>query len=217
MQTRKSLILAALAGFAATAASADIIAGTAVGEMTIVDGPGADYAIVTEVPAASPLTIQGCSADGAWCKVESAGAVGWVRADSVNVTVDGAPVVLSQRPSTVTVRTIDNNQDEGAGAGLVAGAAAGAAIAGPVGAAVGAVVGAAGGAALAQPSERVVTYTTANPLPSVPYQGPIVVGEVVPDTIVLTPVPESEFAYAYVDGNPIVVETGTQRIVRVIE
>lgn len=73
--------------------------------------------------------------------------------------------------------------------GAVGGAATGAIVGGPVGAAVGGVTGAAIGAML-EPPQTVVTYVREVPAPQarVVVEEKIVVGQPLPETVVLTPI-----------------------------
>src|SRR5262249_18792405 len=85
--------------------------------------------------------------------------------------------------------------------GAAGGAVTGPDAAGPVGAPVGGVAGAIAGTAIDPPPQRVVTYVEGAPAPTsrVVVKEKIVVGKPVPETVVLTPVPDSpKYAYAIV-------------------
>jgi len=85
--------------------------------------------------------------------------------------------------------------------GAIGGAVGGAAVGGPVGAAVGAIVG-----------------SMLPPQPSVVYQGPIVVGEALPDTFTYYDVPkEHDYEYVILNNKRVIVERRTHRVVRIIE
>lgn len=218
MFAKKTAVLAGLAGLLATAATAQGLTGSTAAQVTIVQGPGPDYAIVSEAPASEPLTITGCTAQGDWCRVEANGAEGWVRADALNVVQDGQTYLLTQRPQTVKVKTVEvenEDHDKATGAGIVAGAAAGAMVAGPPGAVVGGIIGGATGAATTPPTKEVTTYTVENPVPSVAYSGDLKVGTVLPSDVMVTPVPESDYAYVYLDNTPVVVDQH-HRIVTIV-
>lgn len=86
---------------------------------------------------------------------------------------------------------------------------------GPIGAAVGAVAGAAVGGASNVP-ERVVSYVRSNRVEPVYLDGEVVVGAELPDTVVLTPVPESDYRYVDVNGVPAVVDPQSRRIVYLV-
>jgi hypothetical protein len=93
----------------------------------------------------------------------------------------------------------------GAVGGAVGGAATGAVVGGPVGAAVGGAVGGIVGSSL--PSH-----------PPVAYDRPVVVGEELPDTVTVYPVPKyDEYSYTIVGKRRVIVDRHTRKIVRVID
>lgn len=103
--------------------------------------------------------------------------------------------------------------------GAAGGAVTGAIVGGPVGAAVGGVVGAIAGTAIDPPPPRVVTYVEQAPIPADPVviQEKIVVGKPIPQTVVLTPVPDApQYAYAVVNQERVIVDPQTRTVVQVI-
>jgi hypothetical protein len=126
------------------------------------------------------------------------------------LTLSGLPLsVLAQGSGTVP--------------GAVGGAAAGAAVGGPVGAAVGGVTGAiVGGALSADESARVRQYVVREKRPSVRVSETVTVGEELPSTVEVYPVPEdvgvrTEHRYTVVNDRTVLVDPKTRRIVQVIE
>lgn len=216
----KKLIALAAAGAATLVAGAASAQNVVVSsDVRLLQGPGADYAVVSQLPSNSTVVVDGCLQGGQWCSLTSNGVTGWVPADQVTVNGPSGSYVLAQPPKTTTYRTIeydDAKQARNGSAGLLAGAAAGAAVAGPVGAAVGAVVGGASGVAVTPPDERVTTYVQQNPLQPVVVQQPMTVGAVVPSNVTLTPVPDSQLSYIYVDGSPVLVDNHNRTVVRVV-
>ncbi|WP_324764129.1 DUF1236 domain-containing protein (plasmid) [Sinorhizobium meliloti] len=104
--------------------------------------------------------------------------------------------------------------------GAAGGAAAGAVIGGPVGAAVGGVAGAVAGAALDPPPPKVIQYVEAQPLPAEPVvvQQEIVVGKPLPETVVVTPIPDdTRYAYAVVNEKRVIVEPKSRTVVQVVQ
>jgi hypothetical protein len=98
-------------------------------------------------------------------------------------------------------------------AGMAGGAAAGAVIGGPVGAAIGGAAGGIIGAAV--PPRDVIIQQSA---PSVAYDRDIVVGQPLPQTIEVRPVPKYRtYSYAVVNGRHVVVDAGTRRVVQVLD
>jgi hypothetical protein len=99
----------------------------------------------------------------------------------------------------------DDNRAAGGIGGALGGAAVGTVVGGPVGAVVGAGVGAIIGSSL--PAQ-----------PSVVYERPVVVGEALPDTITVYPVPRyRDYDYAIVNNHRVIIDPRTRRVVRVIE
>ena len=100
--------------------------------------------------------------------------------------------------------------------GAVGGAAVGAVVGGPVGAVVGAGVGGVVGNA-AEPPAEVVTYVERDTSPSVTVKERVVVGQPVPATVQLRPVPQhTEFRYAYVNNTRVIVDAKSGKVVKII-
>jgi hypothetical protein len=96
------------------------------------------------------------------------------------------------------------------------GAAAGGQVLGPVGAAVGGTVGAAVGAGLEIPNA--VFSSIPRDEPSVTVRERVVVGEPLPDTVVLRTVPShTEYRYAIVNDRRVIVEPRTRKVIKVID
>ena len=101
--------------------------------------------------------------------------------------------------------------------GAVGGAIVGGVVGGPVGAAVGAGVGGTVGAAT-EPPPGAVTYVEREDIPSVAVRERVVVGEPLPATVELRPIPEyKEYRYAVVNHKRVIVEPRTRKIVKIIE
>lgn len=101
-------------------------------------------------------------------------------------------------------------------AGAANGARTGGEIAGPVGEIVGGTVGAAVGAGLEIPNAVITSIPRGEP--SVVVRERVVVGEPLPDTVVLRPVPRyTEYRYAVVNDRRVIVDARTHRIVKIID
>ena len=103
--------------------------------------------------------------------------------------------------------------------GAAGGAATGAIVGGPAGAAVGGVAGAAIGAAIDPPPQKVVTYVRQAPAPTtrVVVKEKVVVGRSLPETVVVTPVPDDpKYAYAIVNDQRVIVEPSSRKVIQVI-
>ena len=130
-------------------------------------------------------------------------------------------IIFAATCAALTAFTANAYADEDAaittGAG---GAVTGALIGGPVGAAIGGVVGFTAGAHLNPPPREVVTYVEEQPVPTetVVVQDPIVVGEPLPEQVLVEDVPDSDgYAYAYVNDQRVIVDPETRTVVQVLE
>lgn len=103
--------------------------------------------------------------------------------------------------------------------GAAGGAVTGAVVGGPIGAAVGGVVGAIAGTAIDPPPQKVVTYVReVQPAEPVMIEQPIAVGQPIPQTVVLTPIPEApQYSYAFVNQQRVIVDPNTYTVVQVIQ
>jgi hypothetical protein len=101
--------------------------------------------------------------------------------------------------------------------GAVNGARTGGEVAGPVGEIVGGTVGAAVGAGLEIPN-AVITSIQDERAPSVTVRERVVVGEPLPETVELRPVPRyNEYRYAVVNDRRVIVEPRTRKIIKIID
>jgi hypothetical protein len=99
----------------------------------------------------------------------------------------------------------DDNRAAGGMGGAVGGAAVGAVVGGPVGAVVGAGVGAIVGSSLP-------------PQPSLTYSQPVVVGQVLPETVTVYPVPQyRQYDYTIINNHRVIIDPRTRRVVRIVD
>jgi hypothetical protein len=176
------------------------------------------------IGAGQTTTLNGCLENSKWCAVATSDGEGWVYSDYLTGEFGGNQVVLTQRPMNSGVKVVEAPADKGGGdsgavAGGVTGAVAGALIGGPVGAVVGGVAGTvAGGAAgtVIDPPEKVRTYVTTNKVDPVYLDGEVVVGAGLPDSVELREIPDYEYRYVYVNGQPVLVDSKTRQIVYVV-
>jgi hypothetical protein len=104
--------------------------------------------------------------------------------------------------------------------GAAGGAATGAIVGGPVGAAVGGIVGGVAGSVIDPPPQKVITYVQQAPAPTerVVVKEKVVVGQPLPETVVVTPVPDDpKYAYAIVNDQRVIVEPSSRKVVQVIQ
>ncbi|MBB4507998.1 DUF1236 domain-containing protein [Rhizobium leguminosarum] len=104
--------------------------------------------------------------------------------------------------------------------GAVGGAATGAIVGGPVGAAVGGIVGGVAGSVIDPPPQQVVTYVQQAPAPTerIVVREKVVVGQPLPETVVVTPIPDDpKYAYAIVNDQRVIVEPSSRKVIQVIQ
>ena len=195
---------------------------TATADLNIRSGPGPQYASVGFIAVGASADVDGCLEESKWCRVAYDGVTGWAYSDYLTADLSGEVVVLTERYSDVGLATV-KYEDSGAAAGGVAGGATGAVIGalvgGPIGAVIGGAIGAGAGAttgAVIDPPEVVRTYVTANPIEAVYLDGEVVIGAGVPDTVTLRPIPDYEYQYVYINGQPVLVDQATRQIVYVV-
>ncbi len=193
-------------------------------DLNVRAGPGPQHPVIDVIGSGQQATLKGCLEASKWCVVALEKGDGWVYSDYLTADFGGTQVVLTDRPADSGVVVVDPPADvdggaTGAVAGGVTGAVAGAIVAGPVGAVVGGAGGAIGGAAtgtVIDPPERVRTYVSSNAVEPVYLDGEVVVGAGLPETVVLRDIPDYEYRYVYVNGQPVLVEPGSRRIVYVM-
>ena len=66
--------------------------------------------------------------------------------------------------------------------------------------------------------EAILGAVALPPEPSVDYSGPLVIGQVLPETVMVYPVPQyDDYAYTVVGPRRIIIERRTRHIVRLID
>lgn len=201
-----SAVMLASSAFAQTSVTAST-------DLNLRAGPDVSYDIIGVIPASQMVIVDGCLAASNWCRVSYDGANGWASGDYLTTMVE-APIYANRDRLAVETITYEANPDATVGGG-VAGAVAGGLLGGPVGVVIGAVVGMGLGTAAA-PNERVTTYVVENPVEPIYLDGEIVVGAGIPEGVTLAEVPESEYYYAYVNGNRVLVEREQRRVVYIV-
>lgn len=214
---------AAVALLSLSGAAMAQVAATATTDLNIRSGPGPQHSVIGVIGASEEATINGCIEDSKWCQVTHGGVEGWAYSDYLTASIEGQDtIVLSEtRPEavpTVTYETTASTEGTGAVAGGATGAVAGAIIGGPVGAAIGGAAGAVAGGAIdtVTPPQEVVTYVRENRVDPVYLEGEVVVGAGLPETVEVREIPDYEYRYVYVNGQPVLVEPDSRRIVHVI-
>ncbi|HEV7417214.1 MAG TPA: DUF1236 domain-containing protein [Tianweitania sediminis] len=229
---KKLTLLSATAGFLLATAGASLAqtSVTATTDLNVRSGPGPQYPVIASIGANEQATLEGCASGSKWCQVTVDGKPGWAYSDYLTSSFSGgSQVVVTERPAdavpvveydeTVAATNAQGGGTSGAAAGIATGAVAGALIGGPVGAAIGGVVGATAGGVIGEavnPTPVVREYVVQNQVEPVYLEGEVVVGAGVPETVELREVPDYEYRYAYINGQPVLIDPGTRRIVSIV-
>jgi hypothetical protein len=106
----------------------------------------------------------------------------------------------------------------GTATGIAAGAATGAVVGGPVGAVVGGIAGGVVGTTVDPPPPEVRSYVVEEDQPSVTYDGDVVVGATLPQTVELYPVPQyRRYEYTVINHRRVIVDPYSRRVVEVVQ
>lgn len=210
----KTAGLSAAAILTATTALATTDA-TATTDLNLRNLPDPRGEIVNVIPAEAVVSVEECAT--AWCKVTYDGTQGWAYSPYLTASLDSEPVVIYDNVDRLEVQKVEVNQGDREAAaavgGLTAGALAMSLVGGPLAVAGGVAAGAIAGAESVP--EDTVTYVVSNPVDTIYVDGEVVVGAGIPQEVELVAVPDSEYQYVYLNGNPVLVDQDRQ-IVRVV-
>lgn len=206
MRFKRSRILAVavgtlLAGAALAGADTPVTATT---DLNVRAGPGPQYPVVGVIAAGETAVLSGCIRDSMWCAVDEGGRPGFVHSDYLTADIGGADVVIARRPADFDLVYIDPPAD--ASIEVIGGA---------TGSIRGELIGRVEDVDALDPPDTVRTYISSNRLDPVYLDGEVVVGAGLPDTVELVDVPDYDYEYVYVNGQPVLVEPDTRRIVYV--
>ncbi|CAN7238616.1 DUF1236 domain-containing protein [Mesorhizobium sp. LjRoot246] len=197
----KSLLFPAFAGML-TVMSGAAFADTAVSAVTDLNvraGPGPQYPVIGVLAAGQSATLNGCIENSKWCTIAEAGGRGWVYSDYVTADIGGSRVVLTERRSSVAV--VSPPDDIGSYSTDYTGAII----------ASDPVVD-----VIPRPPAEVRTYVSTHRLDPVYLDGEVVTGAILPDTVELREIPDYNYRYVYVNGQPALIDPDTRRIMYVV-
>jgi len=198
----KILVLPAAAG-ALVALSGAAMADTPVSTVTDLNvraGPGPQYPVVGVLPAGQSATLTGCMENSRWCAIAEANGPGWVYSDYVTADFGGQRVVLTERPADAEIAVMPPPADAGAYDDSHTGSIQ---PGDPVD-------------DFDAPPADVRTYISAHPLEPVHLDGEAVSGAILPDTVKLRAIPDYDYRYVYVNGQPALIDPATRRVVYVV-
>ena len=216
--TKKPFTFAAVSilALAASGGVASALSASATSDLNLRAGPGPQYNILDVIQNEESVMVTGCLSTQDWCEVNNGNVQGWAYAPYLMFDEEGTPKPLAEMSArTVTVIEDTSERDEATAVMGGAGAIAGALIAGPVGAVVGGMVSSIAANAAVDP--EVIVYVNENPVEPVFLTGEPVVGAVIPPEVSVHDVPQTtNLAYLNVNGDLVVVERDSRRIVQVV-
>jgi uncharacterized protein YraI len=202
MQFRRTIVIAAVTATAALSipASAATLA-TAMTPLNIRSGPGPQYSIVGAIPDRGQATIIGCIQDSLWCQVNYNGQQGWAYSQYLTARLSGRSLIVAEGLSNIP--TVSYQAPiETVGSTVAAPAIAETLVARPARAQP----------LVVTPPATVGSYVVSHPVAPVYLNGEVVEGVGLPENVVLTPVPDYDYEYAYVNNVPVLVEPSTRRV-----
>jgi uncharacterized protein YraI len=78
----------------ATPAIASAADGYVTGNVNMRAGPDYTYPLIVSLPAGTPVAVQGCTTDWAWCDVIAYDSRGWIAGNFIQYDYQGQPVLL---------------------------------------------------------------------------------------------------------------------------
>jgi uncharacterized protein YraI len=199
MQTKSTAILAALAVVALSGAASAATVAYAVTPLNIRSGPGPQYGVVGAIPYHATAAVIGCIQGSLWCQVSYNGKQGWAYSQYLMASMSGRSLAVAETIQTMPAVNYQPVETVGS-------AAAAPAISGTL------LVPRAGPPLALSPPPTVQSYVVSHPVAPVYLNGEVVEGAGLPEDVVLAPVPDSDYDYAYVNSQPVLVEPSTRRI-----
>ncbi len=182
----------------ATLAQAEMSA-TTVTDLNVRAGPGPQYPSVGLATRGSVALLDGCIEGSRWCRVDVNGVRGWAYAKYLSVDQGGTAVVVEDHRDDLSVPVVTYETTSS--------------IADP--SYEGELIGPVDEIDAITPPETVRTYIDETPMDPVYLEGEVVVGASIPETVTFTEVPDYEYRYTRINGQPVLVDPGTRRIVYV--
>ncbi|WP_331371764.1 DUF1236 domain-containing protein [Sinorhizobium chiapasense] len=187
------------AGISTTYAAMSAIAVT---DLNIRAGPGPQYPTIGLVARGGAAILDGCIQGSNWCQVSVNGVRGWAYARYLTTDLGGSAVVVEQRRTELAIPSVTYQVQPGDP--VITTTSEPLELIGPV-EQVDAIA----------PPAAVRTYITANPADTVYLEGEPVIGAALPSTVAVRQIPDYDYDYVSINGQPVLVEPATRRIVYV--
>lgn len=196
---------AAFLAFAGVAAADTMVSATT--DLNVRAGPGPEYQVIGFLGAGQEAPLTGCLQNSRWCTVATANGNGWVYADYLAAEEQGQRVVIAQRPAGITIPDVTYD-----GPAAQVDTTVTSDIVGPDDdtATDDDTVG------TIEPPSEVRTYVVDHRSDPVYLNGEVVVGAGLPDNVDLSEIPDYQYRYVDVNGQPVLVDPQTRRIVYIV-
>lgn len=198
--TATLLAVTALAALSLPASAATVA--TATTSLNIRSGPGPEFSVIGAIPTKGQATVTGCIEGSLWCQVSYNGGQGWAYSQYMvaGIGADGQAMAVNQLRDVQVIRY--SAPAATVGSAVVVPTISGDFVA-PVATAVPLAIA---------PPPTVQSYVVQHPVTPVYLNGEVVEGAGLPQDVVLTPVPDYEYNYAYVNGVRVLVEPTSRRV-----
>lgn len=198
-RTHASLAIAAVLAAMALSAPALAFTSFATAHLNIRSGPGPQYPVIEMINYNDRVEVSGCLKDVSWCAVTAGGVAGWAAGEYLAYDAPGAVVQLPTAGDALSIPVLTYQ-------------AVDAVVGTPVGVIVGVAAGAAPPLAIV-PHPTVLAYVPAQSVAPVIVTGEVVIGVVLPTVVPLYAVPQSPYQFTSVNGQNVLVEPTTRRVV----
>jgi uncharacterized protein YraI len=167
--------------------------------LNIRSGPGSQYPVLAQTRYNQMVTVNGCLKDVSWCDVVYQGVRGWAAGQYLDYdAADGSIVLLSQAGGKVSIPLVTYTTVDLVTAGAIVAYAP--VVTAPVAVTV---------------SPNVHAYVATEIVPPIYLTGEVVLGATLPATVPLYAVPQSAYQFAHVNGQRVLVENNSRKIVYV--
>jgi len=187
--TAVGFVLAGIpAAFAFTAVSS--------ADLNLRTGPGPHYPVVAMIGRDDKIDVRGCLKEVTWCSVNWGDQSGWASADYIAYDGQNGPQVLPLAGDEIDIPLLTYEEVEQVAPEFV-----------------GTVERVDGVVEAISPPTMVSAYVSEQTVDPVFVSGEVVVGSVLPETVPLYAVPESPYHFTTVNGQNVLVEKDTHKVV----
>jgi uncharacterized protein YraI len=196
---RAAITASAMLGAMVVAGAANAFPAYSAAHLNIRSGPGSQFPVLAQTRYNQMVTVNGCLKDISWCDVVYQGVRGWAAGQYLDYdAADGSIVLLAQAGGKVNIPLVTYTTVDLVTAGAIVAYAP--VVTAPVAVTV---------------SPNVHAYVATEIVPPVHLTGEVVLGAMLPATVPLYAVPQSAYQFAHVNGQRVLVENNSRKIVYV--